>query len=163
MEWILGAFRLDPERFELRRGTRPVALEPQVLALLLHLIRNRDRMVTKDEIAAMVWQGRIASDASIYSRVKSLRQAVGDDGQHQSIIRTVHGRSFRFMAEVRETAAAKVPATRSGVKPTSVLTGRPSIAILPFHPLAMAPALRFWRVRSPARSFRPYRVFAGWL
>lgn len=141
MEWIFGDFHLDPERFELRRGSDPMALEPQVLTLLMHLVRNRDRMVTKDEIASEVWQGRFASDASISSRIRSVRQALGDDGQHQSIIRTVHGRGFRFMADVVEIVPAQVSATPSAAEPESVLAGRPSIAILPFHPLAMPPDL----------------------
>ena len=141
MAWIFGDFHLDPERFELRHGTDPVGLEPQVLALLVHLVRHRDRMVTKDEISEKVWQGRIASDASISSRIRSARQALGDDGQQQTMIRTVHGKGFRFVADVVETAPAQVAAAITGAAPDGVLTGRPSIAILPFRPLVMAPDL----------------------
>jgi TolB-like protein len=141
MTWIFGDFHLDRERFELRRGTDPVRLEPQVLALLVYLVRYRDRMVTKDEIATEVWLGRIASDASISSRIRSARQAVGDDGQQQTTIRTVHGKGFRFVAEVQETAPATVATGLPAEEPKNVLTGKPSIAILPFRPLAMAPDL----------------------
>lgn len=141
MAWIFGDYQLDPERFELRHGTDPVGLEPQVLALLLHLVRHRDRMVTKDEIAAEVWPGRIASDASISSRIRSARQAVGDNGQQQTTIRTVHGRGFRFVADVVETTPAQVAAATAVAQPETVLTGRPSIAILPFRPLALEPDL----------------------
>ena len=70
MTWIFDDFRLDPERFELARGAEPVRLEPQVLALLVLLIRDRDRMVTKDEVAKEVWHGRAVSDASISSRIR---------------------------------------------------------------------------------------------
>ncbi len=140
MTWIFGAFRLDSERFELSRGSESVRLEPQVLTLLVHLVRNRDRMVTKDEIVAEVWQGRAVSDASISSRIRSARRAVDDNGEGQTIIRTVHGRGFRFVAEVVETQPAQ-PAAREIAQPKGTLAGRPSIAILPFRALAMAPDL----------------------
>ncbi|MGF6862743.1 DNA-binding winged helix-turn-helix (wHTH) protein/tetratricopeptide (TPR) repeat protein [Rhodobacteraceae bacterium MBR-64] len=139
MAWIFGDFHLDPDRFELRHGNDPVGLEPQVLALLVHLVRHRDRMVTKDEIAAEVWPDRIASDASISSRIRSARQAVGDDGQQQTTIRTVHGRGFRFVADVVETVPAQAASAPSRAQADGVLTGRPSIAILPFLPLALEP------------------------
>ncbi|MDP4033069.1 MAG: winged helix-turn-helix domain-containing protein, partial [Pseudorhodobacter sp.] len=141
MAWIFGEFHLDPELFELRRGTDRVGLEPQVLALLVHLVRYRERMVTKDEIATGVWPGRIDSDASISSRIRSARQAVGDNGQQQTTIRTVHGRGFRFVAEVTETTPAQIVAAPRSAEAESMLTGRPSIAILPFRPLAIAPEL----------------------
>src|SRR3546814_1967348 len=80
MAWAFGDFQLDPERFQLSCGGRPVQLEPQVLTLLIHLIQNRDRMVTKDAIVEAVWQGRAVSDASISSRISTARQAVGDVG-----------------------------------------------------------------------------------
>jgi TolB-like protein/Flp pilus assembly protein TadD len=141
MIWIFGAFRLDSELFELSRGTEPVRLEPQVLALLCHLVRHRYRMVTKEEIVENVWHGQSVSDASISSRIRSARIAVGDDGQQQAIIRTVHGRGFRFVAEVAETAPAQFTAASATLEPNSPLAGRPSIAILPFRALAMTPDL----------------------
>ncbi|MBU4530605.1 MAG: winged helix-turn-helix domain-containing protein [Hoeflea sp.] len=141
MAWIFGDFHLDPERFELRHGTDPVSLEPQVLALLVHLVRHRDRLVTKDEISETIWQGRFASDASISSRMRSARMAVGDDGQKQRTIRTVHGRGFRFVADVVETVPAQVTAAPPRAEADGVLTGRPSIAIMPFRPLALEPDL----------------------
>ncbi len=145
MAWIFGDFHLDPERCELRRGTDPVRVEPQVFALLVHLVRHRDRMVTKDEISEKVWPGRIASDASISSRIRSARKAVGDDGQQQTTIRTLHGRGFRFVTDVMETTPAQVAAVPFAAEEhgglTGGLTGRPSIAILPFRPLALEPEL----------------------
>ena len=116
-----------------------------MLALLILLIRNRARMVSKDEIAEHVWQGRIVSDASISSRIRSAREAVCDDGQLQTTIHTVHGKGFRFVADVVETLPAQVIATNGrprsshGKDRESPLAGRPSIAILPFRPLAIAP------------------------
>jgi len=145
MAWVFGSFRLDPERFQLRRDDTPVKAEPQVLALLILLITHRARMVTKDELAENVWQGRTASDASISSRIRSARKAVGDDGQQQTTIRTVTGKGFRFVADVVETGPAQVtaptPRHDPGPAKDATLTGRPSIAILRFRPLTMAPDL----------------------
>jgi TolB-like protein len=137
MAWTFGEFRLDPERFELVRGGELVRLEPQVLALLVHLVRNRDRLVTKEEIADAIWQRRSVSDASIASRIRSARQAVGDDGGAQTVIRTVHGRGFRFVAEVEESRAARAGLEdRANTAPTPPTT-RPSIAVLPFRALVI--------------------------
>ena len=141
MTWIFGDFRLDPERFELSHSGAAVRLEPQVLALLVYLIRNRDRLVTKDEIAEDIWQGRTVSDASIASRVRSARKVLGDDGAAQTVIRTIHGVGFRFVADVLETQAANVTGVDLAAEPMGLPTTRPSIAILPFRPLAMPPEL----------------------
>lgn len=139
--WSFGEFELDPERFQLSRCGAPVPLEPQALSLLIHLVRNRDRMVSKDEIVAAVWGGQAVSDASISSRVRSVRQGVGDDGARQGVIQTVHGRGFRFVAEVRPVPSW-LAMNRNGVcAPAEHAAGRPSIAVLPLQPLAMAPEL----------------------
>ena len=96
-----GSCRMDTSRFELRRGGEHVSVEPQVFDLLLQLIENRDRIVTRDEIIEKIWKGRIVSDAAISSRVKAARQAVGDNGKTQSLIKTIHRRGIRFVGEVR--------------------------------------------------------------
>lgn len=83
MAWSFGHLTLDPERFELARDGAAVPVEPQVLSLIIHLIRHRDRLVGKDEIVQAVWGGRAVSDASISSRIRSARQALGDDGERQ--------------------------------------------------------------------------------
>jgi len=140
MTWTFGDFHLDAERFQLSRCSDPVRLEPQVLSLLVHLVRNRGRLVTKDEIVAAVWLGDAVSDASISSRIRSARQAVGDDGARQKVIRTVHGRGFRFIAEVTEIPTAHA-ATETAQEAIDHPAGRPSIAVLPFQPLGMPPDL----------------------
>ncbi len=86
---------------------QPCAVEPQVLELLLYLARNPDRLLTKDDLIAHVWHGRIVSDTTITSRIKLARQAIGDDGQQQKLIRTVHGRGVRFIGAVRAGRAAR--------------------------------------------------------
>ena len=114
MLYRFGDFELDLDRIELRAqgsGER-IALEPQVFALLALLVDARDRMVSKDEIFEKIWDGRIVTDSALASRVKYARQALGDDGRSQRFIRTVHGRGFQFVADVR-IAASTPPATSS--------------------------------------------------
>ena len=135
MAWVFGAYRLDPDRFELTRGGEPVRLEPQVMALLIHLVRNNQRLVSKDEIVSSVWKGGIVSDASIASRVRSAREAVGDDGDKQSIIRTVHGRGYRFVAAVREEGAS-VSAPAEALAPSSLHELGPAVDRRPALPPA---------------------------
>ena len=93
-------FELDTDRFELRLNGSPRKVEPQVFALLELIVSNHTRMVTKDEINLHVWGGRMVSEAVVNSRVRMVRQAIGDDGKAQKLIRTVHGRGFRFVGEV---------------------------------------------------------------
>ncbi len=93
---------LDPERRQLWRGETVVALEPQVFDLLVYLVRNRNHVVSKSELIETVWGGRIVSDATIDSRVKAARQAVGDNGARQLVIRTMPRKGVRLVAEVRE-------------------------------------------------------------
>ncbi len=105
--------------------------------MLLHLVSNRHRMVSKEELVQAVWQDAIASDATLSSRVRSARIAVGDDGTRQDVIRTVHGRGFRFLVDVTEDGqvdAAPSAQTRHQLP----LVGRPSIAVLPFRPLGLS-------------------------
>jgi TolB-like protein/Flp pilus assembly protein TadD len=145
MQYHFDAYRLDPDTFELKKQGRLVPVEPQVFHLLKLLIENRDRMVSKDQIIETVWGGRAISDTSIANRIKLARAAVGDDGKRQQKIRTVHGRGFRFVAEVeasppsRETECAMTATgtieNTSGAPSaeTGAPDNRPSIAILPFQ------------------------------
>lgn len=129
MIYRFDPFELDTATVELRRGGERIAVEPQVFALLVLLIENRDRLVTGDEIIAKVWQGRIVSDAAIASRIKSARQSIGDDGSQQRLIRTIHGRGFRFVGAVDDAPAHAQPLEQPIATPE---TGKPSIAVLPF-------------------------------
>jgi TolB-like protein len=112
-----------------------VPIEPQVFALLRLLVENRERVVTKEEIIARVWDGRIVSDSAVSSRIKSARHALSDDGDAQRYIRTIHGVGFRFVGEI---AAAPEPAVsvheaEKIAEDISVDGQRPSIAVLPFR------------------------------
>jgi adenylate cyclase len=99
-------FEIDVARQELRRAGVIVHIEPQVFDLLVHLIRYRDRIVRKDELIDTIWQGRIVSEATLSSRISAARRALGDSGNDQSLIRTLHKRGFRFVGEVAEDDAA---------------------------------------------------------
>lgn len=102
---------LDLGRFELRRAGAVVHIEPQVLEVLDYLIRHRDRLVPKTELLDAVWGDRFVSDSALTSRLKQARKAVGDDGQRQRLIATVHGRGYRFVGPVIEASDEAATAT----------------------------------------------------
>jgi len=110
MLYRFGDYALDLQTYTLRRGRDEIAVEPQVFGILACLIANRDRVVTKDELIDAVWDGRIVSDATLSSRISLARQAVGDSGESQTVIRTVPRRGFRFVAEVAADSAPAVAA-----------------------------------------------------
>ena len=130
MQYRIGDSVLDRCKFELRRDGLVVPAEPQVLSLLLMLVENRDRLISKDELVDAIWNGRAVSDSAISSRIKSARQLLGDDGSAQRLIRTVHGRGFRFVGDVRQTATAQASPFGPAVERPGE---KPSIAILPFQ------------------------------
>ena len=151
-------YLLDPDRRELRRGVDLVGLEPLVFDLLQYLIRNRDRVASKDDLIASVWRGRIVSESTLTSRMNAARHAVGDSGQHQRLIRTIPRKGFRFVGEVCERAAAPLLASepspigaievtsaldmdrdRFGRQPALAVPDKPSIAVLPFLNLSGDP------------------------
>jgi TolB-like protein len=129
-----GVFELDLARGELRADGVVRPLERQVFALLALLVENRERLVSKEEIVEKVWDGRVVSDSAVSSRIKSARQALGDDGKSQRCIRTIHRRGFRFVAEVR-TAGLGVAAGIVVEHPAAATerAARPSIAVLAFR------------------------------
>jgi DNA-binding winged helix-turn-helix (wHTH) protein/tetratricopeptide (TPR) repeat protein len=126
-------FELDTQRFELRRAGVRVPMEPQVFDVLALLVANRDRVVTKEELMDEVWGDRFISEAALNSRVMSARKALGDTGREQRLIRTVHGRGYRFIGEVtgerpREGAAAAASAAAAATAPRkSATTAAPAL------------------------------------
>jgi DNA-binding winged helix-turn-helix (wHTH) protein/pimeloyl-ACP methyl ester carboxylesterase len=104
VRFLFGDHSLDSDRRELRRGSELVQLQPQVFDLLVHLIQNRDRVVSKDELISTIWRGRFVSDATVSSRIKSARRAVDDSGERQELIRTVSRRGLRFVGDVRDVS-----------------------------------------------------------
>jgi DNA-binding winged helix-turn-helix (wHTH) protein len=93
---------LDTDRRELRRKGSLVAVEPQVFDLLVHLMRHRERVVTKDDLLAAVWQGRIVSESALANRINAARGVIGDTGNEQRLIKTLPRRGVRFVGAVRE-------------------------------------------------------------
>jgi TolB-like protein len=129
---------LDGDRRELRRGGELIAIEPQVFDLLVYLLQNRERVVSKDDLIASVWGGRIVSDSTLTSRINAVRKAVGDSGEEQKLIRTIARKGFRFVGQVCEqdpSAAASAP----GSQVPLALPDRPSIAVLPFSNMSGDP------------------------
>ena len=111
MPFVFSDYSLDAGRRELRRGSALVELEPQVFDLLIYLIENRDRVVSKDDLIASVWHGRIVSESTLTSRITAARKAIGDSGERQVLIRTMARKGIRFTGDVSERAALKEPTT----------------------------------------------------
>ena len=124
MRFLFGDHVLDTARRELTRGGEQIAAEPQVFDLLVYLLQNRERVVSKDDLLASVWGGRIVSDATLDSRITAARRAVGDSGAAQTLIRTFARKGVRFVGEVREEAqsAALAPELTAEL-------GRPELAL----------------------------------
>jgi TolB-like protein len=131
---------LDTNRRELHRGSKPIAVEPQVFDLLTYLMQNRDRLVSKEDLVAAVWGGRIVSASTLTSRINAARTAIGDTGAEQRLIRTITRKGFRFVGDVRvqssegPPASVDLPRHESRDQPHAALAlpDRPAIAVLPF-------------------------------
>jgi TolB-like protein len=125
-------FALDTERRELIRGSDAVRLTPQVFDLLEYLIRNRARVVTKDELIAEIWNGRIVSESALTTRINAVRNVVGDTGWEQRLIRTLARKGMRFVGTVREEQARTASDTTDQPAPALIIPDKPSLAVLPF-------------------------------
>jgi DNA-binding winged helix-turn-helix (wHTH) protein len=101
VQFVFADHTLDTDRRELRHGSQPVAVEPQVFDLLVYLLQNRDRVVSKDDLIASVWKGRIVSESTLTSRINATRTAIGDNGKEQKLIRTVARKGLRLRTRAR--------------------------------------------------------------
>jgi TolB-like protein len=158
MRYRFEDYLLDVDCQELRRGADLVAIEPQVFDLLLFLVRNRDRVVSKEDLVAKIWNGRAISDSTLSSRITIARQVIGDSGEEQRLIRTVARKGIRFIGEVSEDVSSPTQALplASGdtakVQPLDTfaetdfktLSGKPSIAVLPFVNLSADPEQEYF-------------------
>jgi TolB-like protein/cytochrome c-type biogenesis protein CcmH/NrfG len=131
LRYIFEDYAIDPETRELKCGAALVALEPQVFDLLVFLIENRNRVVSKDDLIAAVWQGRVVSESTLTSRINAARKAIGDSGEAQALIRTVARKGFRFVGNLRDQPAPTM-AREEPARPAFPLPDRPAIAVLPF-------------------------------
>jgi DNA-binding winged helix-turn-helix (wHTH) protein len=111
-----GGYSVDVDRRELRRGTELIDIGPQVFDLLVYLIRNRDRVVSKDDLLDAVWEGRIVSESTLTSRINAVRHAIGDTGANQTLIKTIARKGFRFIGEVEEGKKAVPQASAGGAE-----------------------------------------------
>jgi TolB-like protein/cytochrome c-type biogenesis protein CcmH/NrfG len=131
-------YALDTRLRELRREGELVAMQPQVFDLLVHLLKHRDHVVSRDDLIALVWGGRIVSDSTLDSRINAARNAIGDSGKEQRLIRTIPRKGLRFVGAVDEQAngfhlaAAPTEPAIERTPPPLALPDRPAIAVLPF-------------------------------
>ena len=141
MQFIFDNQTLDTERRELLRDGAPIPVQPQVFDLLVYLVQNRGRVVSKEDLIGQVWDGRTVSDSTFTSRVNAARTAVGDSGRDQKLIRTISRKGLRFVGTVQEQEPSNSsrPAERLAEKrlersPSALpLPDRPAIAVLPFN------------------------------
>jgi len=141
LRFLFDDYTLDTDRRELQRGSKLVAVEPQVFDLLVYLVGNRERVVSKDDLIASVWDGRIVSDSTLTSRINAARTAIGDNGEGQKLIRTIARRGFRFVGAVHTGSRGdRLPGTigprsdepHEEPRPAVPPSDRPAIAVLPF-------------------------------
>jgi len=131
LRYLFEDYSFDTERRELRQGTDAVSITPQVFDLLVYLIRNRERVVSKDDLISAVWTGRIVSDAALTTRLNAARNAIGDSGEKQRLIKTLPRRGFRFVGTVREapmcasTATVACPGDQSDAVPGGAVAHGP--------------------------------------
>ena len=152
MHYVFASFSFFPDRAELIGPDGVVRVEPKALAVLRLLVENHERVVSREEMIEVVWGGRFISDAAVSTALKSARKAVGDDGDRQAMIRTVHGLGHRFVATVERRVDATT-AVQPDLPAEDHPDHRPTIAVLPF---AQSPEMRCrsatgWRTRSSRR------------
>jgi TolB-like protein len=141
---------LDRDRRELIRGAGAIAIGPQVFDLLVYLVENRERVVSKDNLLDAVWGGRIVSESTLTSHINAVRKAIGDSGEEQRLIRTVVRKGFRFVGDVREAQSTvrvlEAQPAQSNEAPGQALTlpDKPSIAVLPFLNLSGDPQQEYF-------------------
>ena len=152
MQFHFSNHVLDVDLRELTRGGESVAVEPQVFDLLVHLIENRDHVVTKDDLIETVWDGRIVSESTLTSRINAARRAVGDSGKDQIMIRTLARKGFRFVGDVQpqpgggevHAGSPQLDLTGEPLHPPHQAFDRTAIAVLPFANLSGEPEQEYF-------------------
>ena len=136
MRYLFETYAFDTDRRELHRGADLVTITPQVFDLLDYLIRNRERVVSKDDLIDAIWGGRIVSEAALTTRLNAARSAIGDSGKEQRLIKTLPRKGIRFVGSVQEAQGSAGGAAHGHIartpRPALALPDKPSIAVLPF-------------------------------
>jgi TolB-like protein/Flp pilus assembly protein TadD len=148
LRYLFEEYSFDTDRRELHRENGIIPVAPQVFDLLEYLIRNRERVVSKDDLIKAIWDGRIVSDAALTTRINAARSVIGDSGEDQRLIRTLPRRGFRFVGAVQEAQSplngAVTDIRVEQPKPDLPLPDRPSIAVLPFTNLSSDPEQEYF-------------------
>jgi DNA-binding winged helix-turn-helix (wHTH) protein/TolB-like protein len=145
----IGDYVVDTARYRISRGDVMVAVEPKVFDLLVHLIRHRDRVLTREQLFEAVWDGREVSDATLSNHVASARKALGDSGELQQTIQTVRGRGYQFVApviEVVDAAASAVVGPPPAPEPAPAPEPTPAPETAPVAVSRDEPNRRPWRL-----------------
>jgi len=154
VQFLFGDYALDIDRRELTRGSERISIGPQVFDLLVYLVQNRERVLSKDDLLESVWRGRTISESTLTSHINFARKAVGDSGEKQSLIRTVARKGFRFVGAVKEDrpSADRAPATLEAASEQAAKQN-PGLA-LPDKTVDRGPALPKHERRSRTGLFR---------
>jgi len=139
-------FSLDTERYRLSLSDKPVSLEPLVFDLLVYLVENRGRVVTRAELLDNLWQGKVVTDAALGARLKDARKSIGDSGSKQKSIKTFHGRGYQFIADTTESETGYSPAAPEAQASSAILAlpDEPSIAVIPFTNMSGEPEQEYF-------------------
>ena len=137
MLYLFDDYALDTDRRELRCGDEMQSVEPKVFDLLVCLIGGRERVLSKEDLIAGVWMGRVVSDSALTSCINAARLAIGDNGAKQRLIKTLPRKGLRFVGKVREENSLPGLAPSSAAPgPAPALSDKPSVAVLPFTNLS---------------------------
>src|SRR5262247_1599854 len=147
--YLFEDYGLDTDRRELYRATSPISVEPKVFDLLAYVIRNRERVVSKEDLVAAIWNGRIVSESALTSCINAARTAIGDSGESQRLIKTLPRKGIRFIGSVNQGAGGKavpvaVAAMPMVARSPTANAGKPTIAVLPFTNLSGDPEQEYF-------------------
>jgi TolB-like protein len=152
VQFVFESYKLDPDRRELIKGSDPIAIGPRVFDLLLYLVQHSERVVSKQELLHAIWGGRIVSESTMTSHVNAVRNAIGDTGAEQRLVRTIARKGFRFVADVgiagspdrNGTSGQDIANPNAPPAPVTNAPGPPTIAVLPFLNLGADPEQEYF-------------------